>query len=374
MPNDEETQARLIQELQAASEKYDSLFQGAGDSIFIVDAETLCIVDANTNASRRLGYSPEELLQLTLLDVEVIGDHNPEDNPVWESTFSGTRVYETEYRRKDGSRVPVEVSSRLTQYDQREVLQNFVRDITERRQVEEQNLELMFEKERMQILANFISRASHEFRTPLAIIQTSAHILGKVADPEMKTRKIHDIEDQIKDITTLLDSLTLMAQLDVGFQISQLSEVNLNEIILGLCREMQLGDKAANLDFVLQLSETPLMIQGDGVYLRQALQKIIENAVFHSPQDGTITIRSTPKEGNATAEIIDIGDGISEENLPHIFERFFRADKAGTTRGFGLGLPIAQKIVELHQGRIDVETELAKGSTFRITIPLGEQR
>ncbi len=370
MPENEETQARLLQELKAASEKYDSLFQGAGDSIFIVDAETLQIVDANTNASRRLGYSQEELLQLTLLDVEMICNTGSEDNLVWESTFSGTRVYECEYQRKDGSRIPVEVSSRLTQYDHREVLQNFVRDITERRQAEDQHLELMFEKERMQILANFISQASHEFRTPLAIIQTSAHVLGKATDPERKGQKIRDIEGQVKDITTLLDSLTLMAQLDADAQHFQYSEVNLNEILLGVCREMQLGFPGAEPVFTLQLSEDPLFLQGDAAYLKQALQKIVENAVLHSPAGDAITIHSDRREGHALAEIIDTGDGISDDYLPHIFERFFRADKAGTTRGFGLGLPIAQKIIELHQGRIEVESEVAKGSTFRILIPL----
>jgi PAS domain S-box-containing protein len=370
MPNDEDTLARLTQELQAANEKYDSLFQGAGDSIFIIDAKTLRIIEANTNASRRLGYSQDELLQLTLLDIEMTCDSDSEDNLAWESTFSGTQVYECEYRRKDGTKIPVEVSSRLTQYDHREVLQNFVRDITERKQVEEQRLELILEKERMQILANFISRASHEFRTPLAIIQTSAHVLGRTSDPEKKEQKIHDIEDQVRDIITLIDSLTLMAQLDVGDQHFQFAEVNLNEIFQGVCRELQLGYPAGNIDFVFELSEEPLMLQGHSAYLKQALQQIVENAVLHSPAGQAVIVRTEHRGAYAVAEITDTGDGISDEALPHIFERFFRADKAGTTRGFGLGLPIAQKIIELHQGSIEVESEVTKGSTFRILLPL----
>lgn len=370
MPNDDETLAQLTQALRAANDKYDSLFQGAGDSIFIVDAETLQIIDANANASRRLGYSHEDLLQLTLLDLEVICARDFEDNLAWESTFSGTQVYECEYVRKDGSKVPVEVSSRLAQYDQREVLQNFVRDITERRQAEEQRLELIFEKERIQILANFISRASHEFRTPLAIIQTSVNILEKTADLERKKEKMRNIEDQVRAITTLLDSLTLMAQLDVGAQRFQLSEVDLNIILLEVCREMQMGSPIGKRDFVFELNEEPLRLRADSGYLKQALQQIIENAVLHSPAGAAVTIRSDRKDGYAVADIIDTGDGIREEHLPHIYERFFRADRAGTTRGFGLGLPIAQKIIELHHGSIEVESEPAEGSTFRIFMPL----
>ena len=126
MHDNEKHQAQLIRELQAANDKYDSLFEGAGDSILIVDAETLQIMEINANAARRLGYSREELLQLTLTDIEALCDPDSADNIAWESTFSGTRVYECEYRRKDGSLVPVEVSSRFTRYDLREVMQIFV--------------------------------------------------------------------------------------------------------------------------------------------------------------------------------------------------------------------------------------------------------
>ncbi|MBZ0301664.1 MAG: HAMP domain-containing histidine kinase, partial [Anaerolineae bacterium] len=288
----------------------------------------------------------------------------------WESTYSGTRVYECEYRRKDGSVVPVEVSSRLTRYDQREVLQNFVRDITERRQAEEQRLELMLEKERIQILADFISQASHEFRTPLTVIRTSTYILEKTSDPEQQRQKLRNIEGQVRDIITLLDSLTLMAQLDGGGQDFQFAEVDLNGILREVCQEMQSVFPQANPDFVFELSAAPLLLHGDDEYLKHALHQIVENAVRHSPAGGAITICSDQRGGSAVAEISDRGDGIRHEDLPRIFERFFRADKAGTTRGFGLGLPIAQKIIELHQGRVEVESEAAAGSTFRIVLPL----
>ncbi len=301
MPNNEEEQAQLIQALQAANERYDSLFQGAGDSIFIVDAETLRIIDANTNASRRLGYSREELLQLTLLDVEVICDSDSENNLAWESTFSGTRVYECELRRKDGSVVPVEVSSRLAWYDQREVLQNFARDITERRQAEDQRRELILEKERIEILTDFISQASHEFRTPLTIIQTSTYVLGKTSDLEQKTRKVHHIETQINSIITLLDSLTLMARLDGGGQDFRFAQVDLNEILRGVCYALQLAFPGGNLNFALELSVEPLFLQGDGEYLRQALRRIVENAVRHSSAGEAITIRSDHRAGKAVA-------------------------------------------------------------------------
>jgi PAS domain S-box-containing protein len=122
---------------QKADEKYRDLFENAGDSIFIIDAATHRILDANANAARRLGYTPEELLQLTLDQIEVHGDEAvPDEEISWESTFSGAQFYECSYRRKDGSLIPVEVSSSQIMLDRDRVLQNFVRDITKRREIE----------------------------------------------------------------------------------------------------------------------------------------------------------------------------------------------------------------------------------------------
>jgi PAS domain S-box-containing protein len=122
---------------QKADEKFRDLFENVGDSIFIVDATTHRILGANANAARRLGYGPEELLQLTLEEIEVRGEEPAPDQEIsWESTFSGAQFYECAYRRKDGSLIPVEVSSSQTVIDKDRVLQNFVRDVTKRREIE----------------------------------------------------------------------------------------------------------------------------------------------------------------------------------------------------------------------------------------------
>lgn len=113
MTHDDDRTNQLLQELQAANEKYHSLFEGAGDSILIVDASSARILDANMNAIRRLKYSREELLALTISDIEVLPSADSQSDLAWMSAFSGTQVYECEYRRKDGVLVPVEVCSRV---------------------------------------------------------------------------------------------------------------------------------------------------------------------------------------------------------------------------------------------------------------------
>jgi signal transduction histidine kinase len=110
------------------------------------------------------------------------------------------------------------------------------------------------------------------------------------------------------------------------------------------------------------------MIQGSLDFLYQAIASILENAIRYTPPGGTITLRTYQQDSQIILEIQDTGTGIDDKTLPHIFERFYRADLAHSTSGFGLGLPIAQKIIERHNGQIEVKTKPGRGSTFRIVL------
>ncbi len=177
---------------QKADEKYRDLFENAGDSIFIIDPATGRIENANANAARRLGYSPEELLRLRIDDIEVIADQDAPDQPTsWESTFSGARFYECHYRHKDGSLIPVEVSSSPTLIDGSKVLQNFVRDISRRREIEEARQRA--EQEREQLITEldaFAHTVAHDLKSPLGIIMGYASLLedsfGEFSQTELR--------------------------------------------------------------------------------------------------------------------------------------------------------------------------------------------
>ncbi len=246
---------------------------------------------------------------------------------------------------------------------------NIGRDITERKQAEQRERELMLERERIQILADFITKASHEFRTPLSIIQTNAFLLRKIADPDNQKRRLQTIEGQVKHIAALVDDMTTLSRLDGGEGVLILKEVNLNDVVRAVHHGLQPMFREKQHEVTLELIEKPLQLQGDSDYLQQAMRRILENAIRYTPSGGSITLRSDYLDDNAVIEIIDAGMGISEDDLPHIFERFYRADTAGTTRGFGLGLPIARAIIEKHHGRIEAESKLGQGSTVRIYLP-----
>jgi two-component system, OmpR family, sensor kinase len=241
-------------------------------------------------------------------------------------------------------------------------------DITARKQAEQEHIELMLERERVQILANFITQASHEFRTPLATIKTSTYLLKKTSDPATQQEHISNIEARVGEINTLVAALTTLSSLDSIRKLTT-EEIDLYELIKTVDTSMQLPLQLKKINCTLELEGQQLLIQADITYLRQAIEAIVDNAICFTSDGGAITIRANYSDDNAIIEVTNTGDGLGDE-LPHIFKRFYRADKAGTTRGFGLGLSIAKAIVELHQGTITVESKLGEESTFRIILPM----
>jgi PAS domain S-box-containing protein len=241
-------------------------------------------------------------------------------------------------------------------------------DLTDRIQAEQQRLELRMEREQTKIISNFIARASHEFRTPLSVIASSAYLLKKVSDPDRKSSQIERIEHQIENIARLVNELTMMAKLD-GIRELYKQDIDLWQIIEAACEDQAKVLQSKSLHISLEPKAQPLLIRGNREYMQHAFEAVIDNAIRFTPEGGTITVRADSQDNNVIVDISDTGEGISDSDIRHIFERFYRADKAGTTRGFGLGLSIAKKVIDLHDGAIDVESNMGQGSTFRITLP-----
>jgi two-component system, sensor histidine kinase and response regulator len=246
-------------------------------------------------------------------------------------------------------------------------------NITERKQAERHALALLLERERMKILTNFITKAAHQFKTPLSIINISTYLIRKATTDEARSIQILKIEAQVNAINTLINGMTTMSKIDGG-QALFLETININRIIREVWKTRKHLSDEKNLNVILSLCEEPLSLQADYDHLRQSIGNIIHNAIRYTQEGGTITIQSSIIDDNAVIEITDTGVGIGDEDLPNIFERFYRGDVAGTTRGFGLGLPIAKAIIERHEGSIEVETKAGQGSIFRVILPLDGTR
>lgn len=364
-------QPTVTDTVSSAGELYRILFEQAGDSIFIVDPETLRILTANENGARRLGYTVENIRKLHFSDIEVSEQKKLEDTKTfsWQSTISGLFVYESIHRRKDGTAFPVEVSSSLIYLDGQQVIQNIVRDVTQRKLIEQHNRDIFMERERVKLLSGFIEQATHQFRTPLSIINTSSYLLMKSDDVGNREELADKIKTQVDHISRLVDGLIMLATLAenrdlerVPFEITQKLQTFTDHL-----RERAAPHQIA---VYLEIEETSVMINGNWEHLDIAFQQLCDNAINSIDSNGAITVRVSTSDQQVAIEIYDTGSGIYADHMPYIFDTFFRADKVGTTRGLGLGLPIVKLIVDIHHGMIEVESEEGKGSLFRILLPL----
>jgi PAS domain S-box-containing protein len=246
------------------------------------------------------------------------------------------------------------------------------RDISERKQLEKQTLDLTLERERSHLLKKFISDVSHDLRTPLAVIRLNLDLLQRTNDPQKQQKRIEALVGQEQHLSRLLTDMMAMLSLDDGEQAYTLAPVDLNELAQDEVDALQTKARRKKQTLTLNRAAAPLLVQVDAEEMPKALSRLVINALNYTPEGGTITLNVRQDDDAALLEIRDTGIGISSDDLPQIFQRFYRADAARSldSGGSGLGLPIARRIVEIHKGRIEVESSPGAGSTFRVVLPL----
>ncbi|MFP4323163.1 MAG: PAS domain S-box protein [Anaerolineales bacterium] len=240
-------------------------------------------------------------------------------------------------------------------------------DITERTLAQKHETELHLEQERRRLLTTFFQNAAHEFRTPLSIILTSAQLILRVDDPERRTQKAERIEAQIERITRLVDSLLLMTHLASNG--SPLTDVvDTKAAVQKACQNVT-NEYATRHHLHFEIPPDLPTVMGQSDYLSAALAQILDNACRFTPPGGEIVLQAGHKDAHIYVEIRDNGPGIASADLPQVFETFWRKDSAHTTPGFGLGLPIAQRIIQQHGGEITLTSQEGSGTTVRVTLP-----
>jgi PAS domain S-box-containing protein len=246
-------------------------------------------------------------------------------------------------------------------------------DITQRKQLEH-NLHAMLEKERElgELKSRFVSMASHEFRTPLAVIQTSSDLLSRYADEiteERKQQSFQQIKRQIVNLTRIIDGVLSIGRTQAGKTEFTPTLIDLEPFCRNVFDQIQFTDTSEHqFEFINNAPDKPVMI--DGNLLSHILTNLLTNAVKYSPERRKITFELDHDDQNVIFKVSDEGIGIPEEDLTRLFEPFHRASNVGEAQGTGLGLSIVKEYVELHGGSIEVESEMGKGSTFRILLPM----
>ena len=230
-------------------------------------------------------------------------------------------------------------------------------------------LEEAFQKQRQ-----FAADASHELRTPLAIIQAESSLaLDRRRTQAEYRRSLELVSGEVTYMSDIIGKLLLLAREDAGTEPANFQEVNVKDLISDLSSDLEALAQEKGVAFNLGPLDD-LMVKGDRFKLRQLFLNILDNAIRYTPSGGNVSSTLVRKNGNALVSITDTGVGIPAEELPFIFDRFYRVDKARSRAdgGLGLGLAIASSIVRLHGGQIEVESQVGKGSTFRVILPLLE--
>ena len=221
---------------------------------------------------------------------------------------------------------------------------------------------------------DFVANVSHELRTPLSILR--GYIVTMRDDPKMPraecARILEVMEQHSKRLGLLANDLLTLAQLESGTSSPQLNDVDFGQFLAGLVRDWKRKFMAKNLKVAIDLPADFSIVRADEALLREIFDNLLDNAVKYSSKHGEIHLGAQRRGSEIVLSVSDDGVGIGQEDLPRIFERFYRADKArsGELGGTGLGLSIVKHIAQLHGGRVEAESELGRGTTIRVILPV----
>jgi PAS domain S-box-containing protein len=392
-------------------EMLDALFKHATEGIVVVNKAGE-IVMLNPKARELFGYSDMELVgkKIETLIPQRFSRNHVSNRDEYLDAPRARGMGHLFARRRDGSEFPVEVSLSPFKTSDGEFVVSFVIDITERKKQEnriiEANLEiqklnaeleervnlrtkelatavrkveesqeeviraLKKERELNNMKSQFVTIASHEFRTPLATILSSASLIGRYAkteDEDKRQKHVLRIKSAVTNLTEILNDFLSIGKLEEGRIQSIPVAMELEAFCTGLIEEVKgLCKEGQHIKFQYSgIKEVWL----DKQLLRNVLFNIISNAIKYSEPDKSIYFSIEADEKRVDIEIRDEGIGIPADDQKHIFERFFRAHNAGNAQGTGLGLNIVQNYIDLMDGEVSFASEVGVGSVFSIKLP-----
>lgn len=255
----------------------------------------------------------------------------------------------------------------------RDMLEEAVRERTVELEDKSTQLEAALEHERQvnQLQRQFVSMASHEFRTPLTVIDSAAQRLirrAKSPEPDFVEQKAQTIRGAVERIVELMESILSAGRLDNGKVAINPVECPIGEIVNECCAKRQELSPRHKISIVLE--DLPDTIRADKLAVHQIFTNLLSNAVKYSPDAPDIEVRGW-RDGDAVKFAVrDHGLGVDKDDIPHMFERYFRARTATGIAGTGIGLSIIKQVVELHEGTIALESKAGRGSTFTVTLPI----
>ena len=357
---------QLGEKLQASETRFRRLFETAQDGILILDAGTGKIVEVNKFLIDMLGYSRKEFLDKKLWEIGAFLDTDKaKDAFKTLQTKKYIRYEDLPLQTKDSHLMNVEFVSNVYKIGREKVIQCNIRDITERKKAEKMLDDVSKRK------SAFVANVSHEFKNPLAIIKEGlAMVIEKLfGEINVKQKNVletakNNIERLIRLTTDLLD----ISRIEAGVVKLKREKIEIGLLIDEIVANNNTEISKKQLNVKKDIPEDIGLLWADKDKVTEVIVNILSNAIKYTPSGGKIAIKLLGTENEMRFEISDTGMGIAKEDIYKLFDRFERIS-AERQEGTGLGLSIAKEIIELHKGKIGVESEHGKGSRFTFILP-----
>ena len=369
---------RAEEALRESEEKFRALFQASSAGVMLHDDKEY--LEVNPAAARILGYDrPEELKGKHPRDTsppfQPNGDSSAElaARHIEECMTIGHARFEWLSRHKLGQDVPVEVILTRIEWGGRHVIQAVVTDISERKKAEAELLKsLAREKELGQLKSNFVSMVSHEFRTPLGVIMSSAEILDNYLeqlDAADRREQLQSIQKNTRRMASLMEEVLLLGMVEAGKMDFKPAPADLPAFCRHLIDELRSAtDGKCPVEFMADA--IPEESFADKRLLRHIFSNLLSNAAKYSPEKSPIAFTIQREGPEAVCRVRDRGLGIPPEDVKWLFNAFHRGRNVGHMPGTGLGLTIVKRCVELHQGKIEIESAVNHGTTVTVRLPV----
>lgn len=351
--------------LRESEERFRSIFESAAAPMAIIAIDGT-LLQANRAAYRFLGYAEDVMQNFNIDNITHPADRE-KTHEQYEELKSGNRSfidYEKRYLRKDGSTVWGHTTM-ATVRDPDGSLLYFValtQDITERQKADQMKDEML-------------SAVSHEMSTPLTVmLGFTEFMLGNEVDKVQQREYLEIIHKESDRLKKMIDNLLNLQQLRAGFGRDNFKTVSIHPLLKEVSRPLEIFSNKHTI--VLDCATDLPPFKGDLVMLSHALENLLSNAIKYSPDGGGVTLGARHEDGCVILWVKDEGTGIPPQALDQIFDRFFRIDsKDGRSiGGSGLGLPLVKEIAKLHNGRVWAESTIGEGSTFYMSLPIGDDK
>ena len=338
----------MLSDMSAESGKLTAMLDTMEDGVVVIEADGR-ITLMNSAAEWMLGVGAGDAVGARF--VEALRDH--EIQQVAALSLSSGRLHQAEVELLTQRRFLNAIATPLGGGETSGILLT-LHDLTTDRQVEN-------------TLREFVTNVSHELRSPLASVKAMVETLddGALEDGRAARDFLSRINREVDRMNAMVEDLLELSRLESGQQLPSLTPLNLSALVSEVVSEYR--DRANGVDFRAFLPQPPAIALGDYGKLRQVLVNLLDNALKNT-EAGSIEVSIEAGEGLHFVSVRDTGAGIAHEHLPHVFERFYKVDRARRDGGSGLGLAIVQQIVQAHGGEVGVETEEGRGSTFSFSV------